>query len=262
MNPSVRLLLRVLQPFVFQPHGRRRVASAGGLAFAAAHRVVDRVHRDAAVVRPPAHPAVAAGLSDRHVLVLEVADLPDRRVALDVDLADLARGQAHLRVGALTGHQLRRRAGRAHELAALAASQLEVVDRGAEGDRLQRQGVARQDVGPGARDDRRAHLEAVRREDVALLAVGVVEQRDPGGPVRVVLDRRDLRRNVLLVPPEVDDPVEPLVAAAHEAGGRPALVVAAARRAQADRQALLRANRREVLESRAWSGTGRPGRSV
>src|SRR5512135_268031 len=60
---------------------RRGVAAARRLAFAAAHRVVDGVHRDAPVVRLPAEPAVAAGLADRDVLVLDVADLADRRVA-------------------------------------------------------------------------------------------------------------------------------------------------------------------------------------
>ena len=43
-----------------------------------------------------------------------------------------------------------------------------------------------------AGDDRLADLEPVRREDVALLAVRVVDQRDAGRPVRVVLDRGDL----------------------------------------------------------------------
>ena len=49
------------------------VPAAGRLSLAAAHRVVDRVHRDAAVVRLPSQPAVPAGLADRDVLVLEVA---------------------------------------------------------------------------------------------------------------------------------------------------------------------------------------------
>src|SRR5215470_15830431 len=105
---------------------RGRMPSARGLALAAAHRVIDRVHGHAAVVRPPAEPAVAAGLADRDVLVFEVADLADGGVTLDVDLTDLARGQAHLRVGALLGHQLRRGAGRADELPALAPGELDV----------------------------------------------------------------------------------------------------------------------------------------
>src|SRR5581483_3968283 len=41
--------------------GRNRMTAAGGAAFAAAVRMVDRVHRHAAVMRLLAHPALAAG---------------------------------------------------------------------------------------------------------------------------------------------------------------------------------------------------------
>jgi hypothetical protein len=52
------------------------MAAAGRLAFTAAERVIDRVHRDAAHVRPLTHPAAPARFADRHVLVIDVADLP------------------------------------------------------------------------------------------------------------------------------------------------------------------------------------------
>src|SRR6185437_10059893 len=85
----------------------------------------------------------------------------------------------------------------------------------ADRDVAQRQVVARLDVG------RRTGLDAVtlrqpgRRDDVALLAVGVVQQRDARGAVGVVLDVRDLGRHaVLVVATEVDDAVGALVAAA------------------------------------------------
>src|SRR5436190_21986361 len=102
--------------------------AARRLAFAAAERVIDRVHRDAAHVRPLAEPAAAPRLANRHVLVIEVADLADRRQALDVDLANLARGHAHARVLAFARDQLHRRPRAARNLAALAGPQLHVVD--------------------------------------------------------------------------------------------------------------------------------------
>ena len=43
-------------------------------------------------------------------------------------------------------------------------------------------------------------------EDVALLAVLVVQEGDPSVAVRVVLDVGDLRRNAVLVATEVDRP--------------------------------------------------------
>src|SRR5262247_713503 len=100
------------------------MAAARRLALTAAERVIDRVHRDAAHVRPDAEPAAAAGLADRHVLVIEIADLPDRRVALDVDLARLARGHLHRREGPFLGDHLHTRSGAARDLAAAAGPQL------------------------------------------------------------------------------------------------------------------------------------------
>ena len=69
---------------------RDRRAAAGSLAFTAAKGVIHRGHRHAAHVRRLAEPPVAARLADRHVLVIEVADLADRRHALDVDLPDFS----------------------------------------------------------------------------------------------------------------------------------------------------------------------------
>src|SRR5450759_3297634 len=82
---------------------RHRVTSARGLAFAAAVRVVDRVHGHAAIVRTLAQPARAPGLADGNVFVVQVANLPDRRHAIDQDAARLARGQLEQRVVAFLG---------------------------------------------------------------------------------------------------------------------------------------------------------------
>jgi len=70
-------------------------------------------------------------------------------------------------------------------------------------------------------------LSPLRRDDVALLTVAVMDERDAGRPVRVVLDAGDAARHAVLVPLEVDDPVHALVAAAAVAHRDPALVVAA-----------------------------------
>src|SRR6266498_1542923 len=52
-----RLVLAARAAFGLAPR-RHRVAAAGALALAAAERVVDRVHRDAARMRPAALPPV------------------------------------------------------------------------------------------------------------------------------------------------------------------------------------------------------------
>ena len=96
--------------------------------------------------------------------------------------------------------------------------------------------------------DRRADAQLRGSEDVRLLAVGVVQQRDARRPVRVVLDRGDLRRHAVLQALEVDDAVAALVAAALVARRDAAVVVAAALLRDRLEQALLRRRLRDLLE--------------
>src|SRR5690606_5234273 len=131
-------------------------------------------------------------------------------------------------------------------------------------DVAQRQAVARLDVGARPVLHPVALLEALRRQDVALLAVHVVQQRDPGGAVRVVLDVRDLRRDaVLVVTAEVDDAVGPLVPAAPVPGRDAAVVVTAALLGERTQQRLLRLGARDLDEvGHAGAATTRSRRLV
>src|SRR5712691_1124248 len=88
---------------------RHGVPAAGGLAFPAAERMVHRVHRHAAHVRPLAQPSAAPRLADGNVLVIEIADLADGRHSVDEDLAYLARRQLHRCVLTLSRDELHRR---------------------------------------------------------------------------------------------------------------------------------------------------------
>src|SRR4029079_5615684 len=96
------------------------------------------------------------------------------------------------------------------------------------------------------------------------LAVDVVQQRDPGGAVGVVLDVRDLRGDaVLVVATEVDAPGGELVSAALVTGGDPTLVVAAALLGQGAGQRLLRRGPGDLDEvGHRGATTARGGRLV
>src|SRR4030095_6951130 len=86
------------------------------------------------------------------------------------------------------------------------------MDRGADRDVAQRQVVARLDVSALARLHLVALTEALRRDDVALLAVREVQPRNARLAVRVVLDVCNLGRHaVLVVALEIDQPVHLLV---------------------------------------------------
>jgi hypothetical protein len=90
----------------------------------------------------------------------------------------------------------------------------------------QRQAVARLDGRLGAVQQLRADTDSARRDDVATLTVGIAQQRQVRGPVRVVFDAFDPGGNAVLVAPEVDHAVVLLVAAALVANGDMAVVVA------------------------------------
>src|SRR5262249_10141044 len=59
-------------------------------------------------------------------------------------------------------------------------------------------------------------------------AVGVADQRDEGGAVRIIFEPLDRRRRVILAPLEIDDAVAPFVPATAPAHGDAAGIVAPA----------------------------------
>ena len=194
MNLSVALFLRVLGPLVVLAPRRDRGAAARGPAFTTAVRVVDRVHGDAANVRAAAHVTDAAGLAEVLVHVVGVRNRAHRGHAAVQNHAQLARAETDLGVAGVAADQLGVGAGRAGHLAALARLHLDVVDDRADRHRAQRHGVARLHVDLFAGDDRVARLQALRRDDVGLFAVLVVDEGDEGGAVRIVFQALDGRR--------------------------------------------------------------------
>src|ERR1700722_6575065 len=183
-NQLVRWLRQACTTFGLAPRGDR-VASTGRLAFATTEWVVDRVHGDTTRLGADALPAVASGLADRGEFVLGVADGAERRATVDRYAAHLGRRQSKRGVGALFGDDLHAHTGAARHLAAAPRAQFDVVHRGTGRDEAHRQRVAGADVGLGTGFDHVVDLEAVGREDVALLAVEVVQERDATGAVRV-----------------------------------------------------------------------------
>lgn len=100
------------------------------------------------------------------------------------------------------------------------------MHRGTRRDVAQRQVVTRLDVGVGARLHHVTLRQPDRRDDVPLLAIQEMQQRDARGAVGVVLDVRDLGVDaVLVVATEIDQPVGTLVTATLVASGDAAVGV-------------------------------------
>ena len=206
------------------------MTTAGGAAFAAAVRMVDRVHDDAAVMRALAQPTMTTGLAHRRVHVVGVRDGANRRVALTMNEALLARIQTNRHITLVATDDLRVGAGRARHGAALADLHLDVVDDRADRHGRQRHRVARLHVDLNTGHDLVAHRQTLRRQDVGQRAIGILDQRDEGGAVGIVLEALDLGGHIDLATLEVDEAIGLLVAATAEAHGDATGIVAAALR--------------------------------
>ncbi len=84
-------------------------------------------------------------------------------------------------------------------------------------------------------------------KNVAALAVGITQQGDEGGPIRIVLDRFDLRGNAGLVALEIDDAIVLLVAASTMPDRDLAVIVAPVDAILRFQEWLVRLVRRQLL---------------
>src|SRR6185437_11012125 len=211
----------------FAPRGDRMTAALGA-AFAAAVRMVDRVHRGAANGRTLALPHVAAGFADDFVHVVRVRHRADRGHAGERNAAHFGRVQAQRGVTLVAAEILRVGAGGTCDLTALARLHFDVVDDGADRHRAQRHRIARLHVDLVARDHGVADGKKLRGQDVSEFAVLVFDERDEGRAVGIVFEALDFRRHVELAALEIDKAITLLVTAALPAHGDAAGVVAPA----------------------------------
>ncbi len=187
------------------------MTATGGAPLTTTVGVVDGVHGHTTHGGAHAQPAGTTGLAERAVLVLTVGS-PHRwwRGRLE-ELAHFARGEANRGVLAFFGGELTPGASRTSELAALARLELHVVDDGPTGMYLSLSEL------PGLMSawalETSSSPTAIfcGADDVALLAISVVQQRDVRRTVRIILDRGDLGGHARLVTLEVDDAVAALV---------------------------------------------------
>src|SRR5258706_5170680 len=211
-----RVLVRIAGDAALGGHAgfAHRMASTVAAAFTTTQRMVDRVHRLGTGVRANAAVAVAPGLAETDVDPVQVGELSDRRPAGAADTPHFARRQDNDRPLAFFRAQTSDAAGAAHQLAALPRVHLDIVNFQAGRHVRQRHRVADLGRGIDPAHHRRAHPQAVGAEDVRLGPIRVLDQRDEGRAVRVILDRLDARLDAVLKPLEVDDAIQLLIAAA------------------------------------------------
>src|SRR5271168_3116218 len=198
------------------------------LAFTAAVRVIHGVHGHAAHRRLNTAPTRAASFAKVFILVIEIAHLANRRRAIHGKFPYFTRRQFDQRQVALFAEQLRRSACRSHYLSATPWIQFQVVHLRAGRNVPELHGISRKNVRAFAGGNRSAYFEPHGMQNVALLAVGIVQERQIRAAVRVVLDGRNRGGHAGLVATEIHFAILLLVAAAAMPNDDLALIVAAA----------------------------------
>src|SRR5688572_12557752 len=209
--------------------------------------MIDRVHGHATHLRTLAAPAVRTGLTDHLQLGVAVADFADRGQALAADHAHFSRRHAQGHIIAFLGDNLRAVAGAANDLAALLRLELDVVHRGAQRHLREWNRVTDADIRARTADHAVTLLQALRVQDVALLAIRVLNQGDIRRTIRIVFDLRDLPRHAVLVALEVDAAIHALGATTTTTRGNAAMRAATARLLDRLQQRTLGGRPRDLL---------------
>jgi len=143
------------------------------------------------------------------ILVVGIAELPNRSTASRTDRAHLTGRQNQNRPSVVAGNQPCRGTRTTGELAALADVQLDVVYVHSRRHILERHRIAhlRLDTGPALHD--LTGRQPQRGKNVPLFAVRIFNQRNVTRAVRIVLDRRHRRGNAIPISFEINSPVNP-----------------------------------------------------
>src|SRR5690606_34503172 len=123
-------------------------------------------------------------------------------------------------------HQLSRSPGATGHLRTLARLHFNTVNRATERHIAQRQSVPRLDRRVITGLNLIASLNTFRRNDVTTLTIGIQNQRDERGTVRIVFETLNFRRHTVFVALEIDQTIMLTAAATNVARGDAAVVVA------------------------------------
>ena len=167
-------------------------------------RVIDRVHCHTARDRLLAKPTSASGLSEMHVHVVFVSDFTDRRKAFLTHHPHLVGRKLQGNIVALFGDNERTGSRRTHHLTTAAGLELDIMNHESKRDLIERKRVASLKDSLGTAHDNLTDLQALRRKNIPLLAVDIVDQGDIRAAVRIILDRRHLAGDIELIPLEID----------------------------------------------------------
>jgi hypothetical protein len=188
--------------------------------------VVTGVHYRTANGRSSTEVAGLTSLTKLHSFVLYVTNLTDGCLAFQTYDAYFTGRKTYLSNTVVLSHQLSLSTSGTNQLCALTRIQFDVVNHSTNGDCGERQSVTRLNVCICTRVYGRTSGEAYRSNDVALLAFGILKERDVCASVRIVFNTQNFCRSSALTL-EVDDTILDLVTTAVMTNGDAAIAVTA-----------------------------------
>jgi hypothetical protein len=184
------------------------MTSSGRPPLTAAMRVIDGVHHHTSHLGALTKPATSPCFAQRRIFMFCVANLSDTCTTADMDFPRLTRGQAHLRVDPLAGHQSRCCSRRPNQLSALPFLQFHIVNLTTQWNQGQRQAIARLYIGFRTRHDVSSYLQADGRQNIALFSVPVMKKRNIGRSIWIVLYGGNAGRHAILISPKINQAIK------------------------------------------------------
>lgn len=227
------------------PRRSRSIVTDRVLTFTTTMRMVVRVHDGTTDGRTFAEPSGSTGLTLGNKVVVFIADSADGSSAGEKELSDFAGSESEGAVFVFLTKDLGRSTSCTADLSALARFKFDIVDSDTFRNVGKLHAVADGDFAGLSVSDGHADSQALRADDVSLLAMSIDDQGDTAVSVRVIFDGLD-DRGGFAVSLEVDDTVHPLVATTDVTAGDVALIVSAASLLERLHQRFFRSFFREI----------------
>ena len=201
--------------------------SDGSSAFAAAVRVIARVHYRTSDGGSDTHVSRLTCFTYSDDFVVEVAYLSDSRLALNRNVSHFAARHFKSSHSVLFRHKLSSHTGGSRYLTAFAGLKFDVVNHRTYGNEFERKRVAYLYIGVLSGYDNVSDVKSQRSEDISLFSVLVAKKGDVCRSVRIVFDGLYYRFDSVFVSLEIDDTIFSSVAAAAMTNGYLSLSVSA-----------------------------------
>jgi hypothetical protein len=169
------------------------------------------IHRGTSNSRTLALPAVSSSFTNHDTAVLGISKYTDRRTTTAGNSTNFTTRQSHLSPAAIASVQRRSNTGTSTQLAATSRLHLNIVNHGAQRNSAQWHAVAYNRLNRLATFNFRTGCKSFWCENVSLLTIRVLNQRNSAASVRIVLNVSNRTNNAVFVSLKVNLSIKALM---------------------------------------------------